>query len=329
MQSTRDLTDSVDRRAGSLLPLRAALPEDSSQGVTHTSEGSVLVIVSRISGGLGNQMFQYAAGRRLADRLGTSLMLDLSSFRNDPLRAFALDRYELRTDAMTDAMRARLPVRFGGSWWRRLLRVNGAAIRVLREKGLGYQPGIESAGDDTMLVGYWQSERYFSDLRPQLLREFALTTPVSGRDAEVAAEMAASISVAIHVRRGDYVSNTGTHQTYGTCDPDYYQKSADVLAREIGPIRLFVFSDDPDWCRASLRFEYPMVIVDHNDAARSCEDLRLMSQAQHFIIANSSFSWWAAWLATTPGKIVCAPKRWFRSDERDETDIVPTVWRRV
>ena len=274
-------------------------------------------------------MFQYAAGRRLADRLGTSLMLDLSSFRNDPLRAFALDRYQLRTDAMTDAMQARLPVRFGGSWWRRLLRVNGAGLNVLREKGLGYQPGIESADDDTLLVGYWQSERYFADLRPQLLREFSLTTPVTGRDAEVAAAMAESRSVTIHVRRGDYVSNTGTNQTYGTCDSDYYRRAADVLARESGPIRLFVFSDDPDWCRASLRFEYPTVIVDHNDATRSCEDLRLMSHAQHFIIANSSFSWWAAWLSTRPGIIVCAPKRWFRSDDRDEADIVPAAWRRI
>jgi hypothetical protein len=287
------------------------------------------VIVSRIAGGLGNQMFQYAAGRRVADRLGVEFQYDLTGFDTYKLHACALHRFSLQSRPMDRALVPRLPARFGGSRWRRLLRIGGPPLSLFREDGLAWQSSIESVGDNSYLVGYWQSEKYFADIRPKLVQEFTLSSPAVGRDLQVMKEMAAATSVMLHVRRGDYVSNAGTNQIHGTCDESYYQRAVALLADKCGPLHLFVFSDDPAWCRENLKFKHPTTVVDHNDASRNCEDLRLMSQAQHFIIANSSFSWWGAWLSMSPGKIICAPQLWFRTTDRDESDIVPAAWRRI
>lgn len=287
------------------------------------------MIVSRIAGGLGNQMFQYAAGRQLAERLGTAFYCDLTPFENYKLHACALHRFSLQATMMDRATRFQFPIRFGGSWWRRLLRINGPHLSLFREADLAWQPEIDSVTDNSYLVGYWQSEKYFSNIRTTLLQEFSLPSPAIGRDLEVIKAMQSSMSVSLHVRRGDYVTNAATNQVHGTCDEAYYQRAVSMLSEECGPLHLFVFSDDPAWCRANLKFAHQTTVVDHNDAARNCEDLRLMSYAKHFVIANSSFSWWGAWLSTYHTKIVCAPKRWFRTTERNESDIVPETWRRL
>ncbi len=287
------------------------------------------MIVSRIAGGLGNQMFQYAAGRRLAERVGAEFQHDLTPFDTYKLHDCAIRRFSLQSRPMDRATLSRLPVRFGGSLWKRLLRIDGPPLALFREKGLAWQPTINTVRDNTYLVGYWQSEKYFAEIRPTLLKEFSLPSPAAGKDLEVMKAMDESTSVMLHVRRGDYVSNAGTNQIHGTCDEAYYYRAVLMLAKEYGPLHLFVFSDDPTWCRENLKFEHATTVVDHNDASRNCEDLRLMSHAKHFITANSSFSWWAAWLSTSPGKIVCAPRRWFQSEGRDASDIVPDKWRRM
>ena len=166
-------------------------------------------------------------------------------------------------------------------------------------------------------------------MRPQLLQELTLTESADGRDAEIIDEMRSTTSVAVHVRRGDYVSNAATNLVHGTCDSAYYQRSVTLLADQYGPLKLFVFSDDPAWCRDNLRLGHPTVFVDHNDTQRNCEDLRVMSHARHFVVANSSFRWWGAWLSTSVEKTVCAPARWFRTAKNDETDIVPRTWHRI
>lgn len=287
------------------------------------------MIVSRIAGGLGNQMFQYAAGRRLAKQMGTEFFYDLTPFETYKLHNCALHRFALQTAALDRALLPRLPVRFGGSRLQRIFRTGGPPLTLFKERGLAWQPEIKQVKDNTYLVGYWQSEKYFVDIRPQLLTEFSLPSDPVGKDRQVIEAMADSTSVTLHVRRGDYVSNSATNQVHGTCDEDYYQRAVAMLTKECGPLHLFIFSDDPQWCREHLKFNHPTTVVDHNDQTRNCEDLRLMSHAKHFIIANSSFSWWAAWLSESAGKIICSPKRWFRTTERDESDIVPPTWRRV
>lgn len=287
------------------------------------------MIVSRIYGGLGNQMFQYAAARQLAARLGTDLFLDATQFQTYKLHGYAIHRYPLKSKEMSPEVGSRGPLRFGGKWWKRLLSSGGPPLKLVREKGLAWQSQLQEARDNSYLVGYWQSERYFSNVRPQLLQELTLTEPAEGRDAEIIHAMRSTTSVTVHVRRGDYVSNAATNQVHGTCDSEYYQRSVTLLAAKHGPLNLFVFSDDPAWCRENLRMGHPTVFVDHNDAERNCEDLCVMSHARHFIVANSSFSWWGAWLSTSEDKTVCAPARWFRTSRNDESDIVPKSWHRI
>ncbi len=287
------------------------------------------MIVSRIYGGLGNQMFQYAAARQLATTLGTDLVLDTTPFQTYRLHAYSLDRFPLQATELSVELQGLRPPRFGGSIWKRLLRSGGPVLKLVREKGLAYQSRINESPDNSYLVGYWQSERYFADIRSLLLSEFSLAEQAVGRDAEIIQQMQSVTSVAVHVRRGDYVSNASTNLVHGTCDADYYLRSVKFLAEKFGPLELFVFSDDPAWCRDNLRLGHPTVFVDHNDAMRNCEDLRVMNHARHFVIANSSFSWWGAWLSQSEGKVVCAPTRWFRTTKNDDKDIVPESWNRI
>lgn len=288
------------------------------------------MIVSRIAGGLGNQMFQYALGRRLAARHNTQLLLDTSLFATYNLHAFGLHHLNIQAQIADNSVRRWFPFRYGGSsWWRRWVRRDrGRPLQLVKERQLPFQPAVLDAADHSYIAGYWQCERYFDEIRPQLLQEFAVRSPQAGRDAELAALMQATNSVMLHVRRGDYVSDPAANRRHGTCDLDYYQRAVASLARDVGRLHLFVFSDDPAWCRDNIQLGHETTVVDHNDASRNFEDLRLMSQAKHFVIANSSFSWWGAWLGSFPDKIVCAPQLWFRAPEMDGRDVVPTSWRR-
>jgi hypothetical protein len=149
-----------------------------------------------------------------------------------------------------------------------------------------------------------------------------------GQNAEVAASIRGVDSVSVHVRRGDYVSDPATNQSLGTCSAEYYRGAARLIASQVSSPRFFVFSDEPDWARANLELEGPAVFVTHNDPERGYEDMRLMAFCRHHIVANSSFSWWGAWLSNSGG-IVVAPKRWFKANEWDARDLVPERWVRL
>nr|VFK65587.1 MAG: Glycosyl transferase family 11 [Candidatus Kentron sp. TUN] len=134
----------------------------------------------------------------------------------------------------------------------------------------------------------------------------------------------------MHIRRGDYVSDKEANTLIGTCSLDYYQRAVRLLQERIeSNPRFYVFSDDPDWVQANLRLDGQMHIVRHNNTDTNFEDLRLMSACSHHIIANSTFSWWGAWLNPSPQKIVIAPARWFKSDKLDDRDLIPSSWLRI
>ncbi len=312
------------------------------------------MIAVRLTGGLGNQMFQYAAGRALAYRLGTELALDCSSYRREWLHSYALDHFKIAGHVE--------PVRRN----RRRLRgaTGGNGLPVVREVQGVLCKDLFQAGDNVYLHGYWQSPRYFEDIAVTLRSEFTPRAPLSGPDANLAARIAASNAVCVHVRRGDYVTVGATNRLFGTCSPDYYRRAMHVISRQVERPCFFVFSNDPAWARQHVRGEQPVVHVTHNYrrrhtglegfrlgrafvrlfkalyADRGYRDLHLMSLCRHFIVANSTFSWWAAWLGRSPDKIVCVPRSWFapRSDDPDgeqemrrdfEHLLIPSGWRRV
>jgi hypothetical protein len=161
------------------------------------------------------------------------------------------------------------------------------------------------------LDAYWQSERYFADIAGVVRREFAAKEPSDRENEALAAAIDAVNSVSLHVRRGDYVDDPTTHRYHGICAPDYYQRAVDHISSRAGVSHLFLFSDDQQWTRANLRFAFPTTFVGSNSPDCGYRDTVLMARRRHHIIANSSFSWWGAWLNPSRDKIVVAPQQWF------------------
>jgi hypothetical protein len=180
--------------------------------------------------------------------------------------------------------------------------------------------------DDVIVDGYWQSERYFADVADLVRREFSFKRSAGGRNAEVAAEIAACNSVSLHVRRGDYATDPVVMAMHGVCSLDYYDRAVEYIVERVSDPVFFLFSDDPDWVREQLKVHGSVRVVDHNGPDAGCEDLRLMGQCNHHIIANSTFSWWGAWLNLNPDKIIVAPKQWFADESLDTTDLLPASW---
>ena len=289
------------------------------------------MIIVRVIGGLGNQMFQYALGRRLADRLHVPLKLDITGFRVYDLHRYSLWALNIREDLATDVEVAQAT----GGRTARVRRLMSRTIPVLparsrrhiRESSFAFDPRVLEARDRSYLDGYWQSDKYFAGSEERLRVEFSLRAPLQGQDLEVAQQMRQRPSVSLHVRRGDYVSNQETSQIYGVCDAGYYERCIAYLAARLENPAFFVFSDEPDWARENLDIPYRTTVVSHNDASRNFDDLHLMSICDHHIIANSSFSWWGAWLNPEPSKMVLMPTCWFRDHEPEATaDIRPAGW---
>ena len=293
------------------------------------------MVIVRLIGGLGNQMFQYAAGRSLASKRGVPLQLDRTPFEEYDLHRYGLDALRVQEAFADPEEIARLTGgrRRGAS---RMLFRAGQKMRspekrtVIREEQFApFNPAVLEAVGDVYLNGYWQSELYFQAIEEIIRAEFQVRTEPDAENAEMAGRIRDCASVSIHIRRGDYVSNEKTNRVHGSLGLDYYRRCVQLLAAEIGDPQFFIFSDDPAWVEENLKLEYPTTYVTHNDAGRNYEDLRLMSTCRHHIIANSSFSWWAAWLNDRPGRRVLAPRRWFRTLDLDTRDLYPRDWTQI
>lgn len=289
------------------------------------------MIISQIIGGLGNQMFQYAAARSLSLTRQQPLLLDVASFADYPLhQGFELDKVFHCTESIASIDKlqqllgwqaAPLVRRVLAKSWLSTLRKSALIV----EPHFHYWPGISNVPDHCYLSGYWQSERYFQAHVQQLREEFTFKPPLSPKNAELASAIKAVNAVSLHVRRGDYVSDEKNHAIYPLCTPHYYQTAIDYLETRTSNPCFFVFSDDINWTRENLKIDGVIRYIDHNQESQSFNDMRLMSLCRHHIIANSSFSWWGAWLNPDPEKIVIAPKQWF-ANQLDCSDLLPDKW---
>jgi hypothetical protein len=301
------------------------------------------VITVSLIGGLGNQMFQYAAGKALAERHGVGLALDLSGFRNYPLRSFLLDRLCVPEADLAEARLAttekptNLFVR--SLWKQRIDRVLGrvglpklapSAVHY-REPHFHYDPAFEGLGPQTSLFGYFQSERYFTSIAGALRDWLLPRGPFGVGAAEVLRRVERSrLPVSVHVRRGDYLK-PDTAEFHGVLSEPYYRQAIDRIERALGEgIDFFVFSDDPAAAEQVLNFVPKSRLVHvRGDPERPWEDMALMARCRHHVIANSSFSWWGAWLNRSPEKIIVAPRAWFAPAELKKVntaDIYPPGW---
>jgi hypothetical protein len=295
------------------------------------------MIIANLIGGLGNQMFQYACARALAMDLNLPLkttvdMFGAYTFHNGPEleRVFFLElnvAHPAELRRMIGALRASPTVR------RALASKVLAPLRGTRfiaEPHYHYWDGlIDRARAGGYLQGYWQSERYFLKHTATIRGDFAFRQSPTGHNAELARAILDSIAVSVHVRRGDYVTNAKTRSVHGNCTPEYYFKAIESMRHRVPGAHLFAFSDDPQWVTEVLVPRYPdMALVDHNRDENSYNDMRLMSLCRHHIIANSSFSWWGAWLNCRADKIVIAPRQWF-ANGNDARDLLPPTWERI
>lgn len=298
------------------------------------------MVIARVMGGLGNQMFQYSFGRALALRNDVPLKLDLTSAAADVrTRRYGLNRFKIVEQIASPAEIERLTgIHRGGGFGararrriRRYLRrvLPPSKMPVLTERESRFDPAVLQLPGHVYLDGYWQSEKYFAEIEALVRKELVLRDPPASANEALLTEIGASESVSIHVRRGDYLSDANIFRVHGVCPPEYYHAAIRRLSEVLGEPRIYVFSDDIPWAKENLRFEHPTAYIDHNGEAGDHEDFRLMAACRHHVIANSSFSWWAAWLCPNPEKIVIAPERWFADPARDSSDIIPDSWWRI
>ena len=289
------------------------------------------MIITQLIGGLGNQMFQYAAGRALALDFSQPLRLDISGFHGYGLhQGFELLRvFSCPAEIATESeVRSILGWQYAAGIRRILAR---QAFSAFRSKGLvvephyHYWPGIKNIQRDCYLSGYWQSEKYFLDAASVIRADFAFKLSLEASNTVLAEQICKVNSVSLHVRRGDYASNPKTTATHGLCTLDYYQAAVRYVSERVEHPQFFIFSDDIDWVKGNLKVDFPCQYVDHNYGDKSYNDMHLMSLCRHQIIANSSFSWWGAWLNANPDKIVVAPKKWF-VNENNTADLLPQGW---
>lgn len=292
------------------------------------------MVIVRLIGGLGNQLFQYAAGRAIAERHNVPLKLDASEYGKTPKRKYALNNFQISASLATASEVKHLTNSNGNGMRRRLTKFYQGYLPYYRqsvfvERCFQFDPNLFRARREVYLIGYWQSERYFESIAPLLREELRLSAQPDPDNKAMATQIEQTESVSVHIRRGDYVSDVNIAQRHGSCSLAYYQEAVERIARAVAFPEVFVFSDDIEWARRNLRLDHPVVYVSHNGEARNYEDLRLMRLCKHHIIANSSFSWWGAWLSENAEKKVIAPRKWFNDAHHDTSDLIPDEWIKI
>ena len=299
------------------------------------------MIIAKFIGGLGNQMFQYAAGRAVSVRSGTEFKTDISGYDNQSdlitPRSYELASFRIQENFATveDIIRmtgrlASTPVGLVGRLKRKLFG-DGARFKTghqINELGFEFCDDLLKVRNEAYLNGYWQSEKYFKDIESTIRQEFALKDEYSVENTKLAQEIKGLNSVSLHIRRGDYVTDERTNKYHGTCSLEYYAQAIKYVADKVADIHVYVFSDDIEWVKQNLRVGHSATYVS-DGTFNNVQEMILMSYSQHNIIANSSFSWWGAWLNDNPDKIVIAPKKWFNEGDKDTKDLIPESWIRL
>ena len=296
--------------------------------MTNSGHGAIIV---RVVGGLGNQMFQYACGRAAALRSRGQLLLDLSAFERYKLHHYGLDAF--RITAQTAPRRLQTGSALQASL-RRLglttdLQLTLQGFDCIKEgEDLAFQSCMLEHHAKAYLDGYWQDETYFADAADILRAEFQLRRLGATPNARAITDDDSPL-VSLHIRRGDYVHNPMDNSVHGVLGLDYYRDAIRLLAKRIGErFRIVVFSDDIEWARQNLAFRQPLSFFSGSTATPH-EDLHIMASCDHHIIANSTFSWWGAWLNPSSTKVVVTPKCWFVASRLAHRHICPPSWERI
>jgi len=283
------------------------------------------MVISYIIGGLGNQLFQYAAGRCVAERNKVPLKLDIHNLKNFDSRNFDLEKFHtgilfateeeirnLRPSGNVAKLRQYLEPKFQRTYH--------------RERSFRYDKSFRNIGPNAYLKGYFQCEDYFAPIADILRKEFTLKEEYTPNVLNLSLQLKNENSVALHVRRGDY-TKPEMRTFHGVLTPDYYIAAMQLMLERNPGSKFFLFSDDIKWAKENLPTDN-ITCVSGEYSKNHFEDFYLMSQCQHNIIANSSYSWWTAWLNANPNKVVIGPEQWF-TDTKNNQDRTPTGWLRI
>ncbi len=282
-------------------------------------------------GGLGNQMFQYAFGLKMALKNNSELKLDTNFYSTQRKRHFELGVFDIKIKRASNREIAKVKYGLGIS---HLINFENFLSFKNKLKPKSYisqssvfsNPNLLNIAGDIYLDGHWQDERYFKDIENAVREEFTFKPLSDDNNKTMLEKIKKSNSVSVHVRRGDYINNLETKKVHGIDLSGYYLKAVEYINKKLPNPKYFVFSDDIDWCKKHVKYEGEMIFVDINEKESNYEDMRLMGCCKHNIVTNSSFSWWGAWLNNNKDKIVIAPKKWFSIKSPFERDIIPASW---
>ncbi len=296
------------------------------------------MIVIKLMGGLGNQMFQYALGKKLAKQHQTNLGLELSFYKKGASRRALKNSWLLLKGLFTkDGLRkALMEIKQDKRQYDlkyfllddRVKKLNKTNLPIVKEtKEFCFNPELLNSGDDLAYDGYFNTSKYFEDIADLIRADFKLKEIYrSTLPPELIEKIKASQSVSVHIRRGDYARLDAVKKFHGLCDLDYYERAAKLIQTKLTNPIFFIFSDDINWCKNNLHLKAEMIFMAERE---NYQDLYLMSLCWHNIIANSTFSWWGAWLNDNPNKIVIAPKRWLVNPQIETTDLLPDNWLKI
>tara|TARA_A100001015_G_C15026532_1_gene730799 strand:- start:205 stop:1059 length:855 start_codon:yes stop_codon:yes gene_type:complete len=281
-----------------------------------------MAIRSKLTGGLGNQMFQFAAAFTVAKRKQVDLFLDLGWLDTRNLH----NGFELENvfDIYSKVNFLKKDFIFKNINIGRYLAKFDFKLKTFEEPHFHFSSEIFNISNHVYLKGYWQSELYFREYSNELKKIFIFSKNINESISSIKNEIYNSNSVSIHIRRGDYVSKKNINHYIDL--KNFYLKAAKNVARQTTNPIFFIFSDDPGWVSKNFKLEYPYKIVNINNGINSFKDMYLMSLCKHNIIANSSFSWWAAWLNNNEHKMVFAPKNWFKDKSINTENLYPISW---
>ena len=285
----------------------------------------------RLIGGMGNQLFQYAFAKARSLDTKSDFQMDLNYLLDrTPKKGFTFRNYGLDIFAITPSIYKKDKKLFAFRVYTdrilvKLCQVLG--INNLYTVYIGIKFGYETVGNvssNCYFIGYFQSYKYFHHIQPLLQEELVLKEPIDECAREIYTNIQLTNSVCLHIRKGDYVN----HSYHNTLDFSYYNKSISYIKEVIGDITIFIFSDDINWCKANFITDVQHIFVGNDIAGKGERNhFELMRSCKHFIIANSSFSWWAAYLAIYKHKVVVAPRKWFKNDNRNVRDIILPEWK--
>jgi hypothetical protein len=276
------------------------------------------LVTSKITGGLGNQMFQYAIAKSIARRNNDNFTLDISFYPKQTLRKYELSLFNIEDYVpKSENIIYKVVRRFGVSLH------NYYVERNISE----YDDNVFKYKKNIFLEGYWQNENYFKDIRSEIIKDFTRISALEN-ESKIYLEKIKNInSASIHVRRGDYINDSQVNKQHGICDLEYYKNATEYLNKKFDDLTYVIFSDDMDWCKENFNFLVNKIFVDGTKSA--IDDLELMKNCKHNIIANSTFSWWGAWLNQNEEKIIIAPKQWFEKKEWENKNIACENWIKI